>query len=218
MLDSVKTMSASDSAPMTDRYHHGDLPNALRAAAADLIAERGLGDFSLREVARRAGVSHAAPAHHFGDSTGLLTSLAKEGFTYLGDSLDAARAGIDDPVERLVAVGRAYVRVATEHPGHCQVMLRTDVVDVEDPELQLAGRRAYSILEDSVRAVADASNPDLDVIDAANLCWAMTQGLIELYPKIAVIGELQGHPAPPIDDLVERFTYLLLDGLRHAET
>ena len=218
MLDSVKTMITPESPPMTDRYHHGNLPNALRAAAADLIAERGLGDFSLREVARRAGVSHAAPAHHFGDTTGLLTSLAQEGFAYLADSLDAAAAGIDDPVERLIAVGRAYVRVATEHPGHCQVMLRTDVVDVDDPELQQAGRRAYSILEDAVRAVADACNPDLDVIDAANLCWTMTQGLVELYPKIAVIGEFQGHPAPPIDELVERFTYLLLDGIRTAET
>jgi len=203
---------------MTDRYHHGDLPNALRAAAADLIAERGLGGFSLREVARRAGVSHAAPAHHFGDTTGLLTSLAIQGFAYLGDSLVAAAEGIDDPVERLVAVGRAYVRVATVHPGHCQVMFRTDVVDVDDPELQRVGRRAYSVLEDAVRAVADASNPDLDVIEAANFCWTMSQGLLELYPKIAIIGGVQDHPTPPIEDLLERFTHLALDGLRHAET
>jgi AcrR family transcriptional regulator len=199
---------------MTDRYHHGDLPNALRAAAAELIAERGLGAFSLREVSRRAGVSHAAPAHHFGDTEGLLTSLAIEGFTYLGDSLDTAAADIDDPVERLVAVGRAYVRVGSEHPGHCQVMFRTDVVDVDDGELQLAGQRAYSILENTVRAVAEAANPELDVIEAANLCWAVSQGLLELYPKIAFIGTLQGHPTPAMEDLVERFTHLVLDGLR----
>ena len=61
-------------------YHHGDLPNALRRAAVEVIEERGLGAFSLREVARRAGVSHTAPAHHFGDMRGLLTSVAIEGF------------------------------------------------------------------------------------------------------------------------------------------
>jgi AcrR family transcriptional regulator len=200
----------------TDRYHHGDLPNALRGAAADLIAERGLGAFSLREVARRAGVSHAAPAHHFGDTTGLLTSLAKEGFDYLADSIAEAADGIDDPAERLVAVGRAYVRVGGERPGHCQVMFRTDVVDVDDPELLAAGRRAYAVVEDTLRRVADAYNPELDVIDAANLCWTMSQGLLELYPKIALIGESQAHPAPSIEDLVERFTEIVLDGLRRA--
>src|SRR5258707_3669661 len=67
----------------TDRYHHGDLPNALRRAAVEVIEERGLAAFSLREVARRAGVSHNAPAHHFGDVRGLLTSLAVEGFDLL---------------------------------------------------------------------------------------------------------------------------------------
>jgi AcrR family transcriptional regulator len=209
----------SEPAPVAEApagYHHGDLPNALRCAAADLIAERGLGGFSLREVARRAGVSHAAPAHHFGDTSGLLTSLAKEGFAYLADTVQAAARGIDDPVERLVAVGRAYVRVGGQHPGHCQVMFRTDVVDVDDPELQTAGRRAYAILEDAVRAVAEAHNPDLDVIEAANLCWTMCQGLLELYPKIALIGEFQGHPTPPIEDLVDRFTHIALDGIRNS--
>jgi AcrR family transcriptional regulator len=82
---------------MTDRYHHGDLPNALRAAAVDVIAESGIGGFSLREVARRAGVSHNAPAHHFGDMTGLLTSLAVEGFVHLRDDTSAAIAASTTP-------------------------------------------------------------------------------------------------------------------------
>jgi hypothetical protein len=95
-------------------------------------------------------------------------------------------------------------------------MFRTDVIDVDDPELQIAGRRAYAILEDAVRAVAEAHNPDLDVIEAANLFWTMSQGLLELYPKIALIGEFQGHPTPPIEDLVDRFTHMALDGIRYT--
>ena len=68
-------------------YHHGDLPAALRAATAQLVSEKGPSGFSLREVARRAGVSHAAPAHHFGDAEGMLTSVAAEGFAKLADEL-----------------------------------------------------------------------------------------------------------------------------------
>ena len=93
----------------THPYHHGDLPNALRKAAAEVIEERGLGDFSLREVARRAGVSHTAPAHHFGDVRGLLTSLAEEGMRQLHDVTAAAAASTDDPVERLSAISAALI-------------------------------------------------------------------------------------------------------------
>jgi AcrR family transcriptional regulator len=199
---------------MSDGYHHGDLANALRAAAADLIAERGLGGFSLREVARRAGVSHAAPAHHYGDSTGLLTAVATEGFELLAAALMAETEGVEDPGERLAAVGRAYVRSGTRYPGHAQVMFRTDVVNVEDPELLGAGRRAYGILEDTIRAVADAYNPQLDVIEAANLCWSATQGLIELYPKMQLIGAYRGHATPDLETLASRFAEMLLEGFR----
>ena len=195
-------------------YHHGDLPNALRAAAADLIAERGLGAFSLREVARRAGVSHAAPAHHFGDSTGLLTAVAIEGFTKLHDVVESESDGIEDPAARLVAVGRGYVQTAVRYPGHCQVMFRTDVVDTTSPELQQAGQAAYGVLENAVRAFAAKENPDLDIINASNLCWSMAQGLVELYPKITLIGELRGPPADTIEDTITRFTELIINGFR----
>src|SRR5215208_779795 len=123
----------------TERYHHGDLPNALRRAAVDVIVERGLGGFSLREVARRAGVSHTAPAHHFGDVRGLLTSVAEEGFVLLHDASEAAVAGGGAPVERLAALGEAYVGMARLHPAHCEVMFRTDLVDENDDGVQTCG-------------------------------------------------------------------------------
>ena len=131
-------------------YHHGDLPNALRCAAAEVIAEKGLGSFSLREVARRAGVSHAAPGHHFGDVRGLLTSLAIEGFEALHGVTTAAAAKQTNPAEKLIAMGTAYVTLATQRPAHAQVMFRLDIVDQENPELMAAGLRAYTALHDVV--------------------------------------------------------------------
>jgi AcrR family transcriptional regulator len=198
----------------TDRYHHGDLPNTLRRAAAEVIDERGLGAFSLREVARRAGVSHTAPAHHFGDMRGLLTSLATEGFDLLGAATTAAAADIDDPVERLSAIGEAYVRLGRSHHAHCEVMFRIDVVDPDDHELQAAGMRAYDVLERTVRDLIERESLTADLDEAAWLCWSAMQGLVALEPKITVIAERHGRPGPSSRDLVRRFTEVIVAGLR----
>lgn len=197
-----------------ERYHHGDLPNALRCAAAEVIEEKGVGHFSLREVARRAGVSHAAPAHHFGDSTGLLTSLAVQGFDRLAEVLTDAAEGIDDPEARLVAIGRGYVETGMRYPAHCQVMFRSDLVRCDDPAYQVAGERAYGLLADAIRAVAAVDNPDLDVEDAADLCWSAMQGLLVLYPNMVRRREATGTPIVGLEDQVTRFTRLIIDGLR----
>ncbi|MFA5885397.1 MAG: TetR/AcrR family transcriptional regulator [Acidimicrobiia bacterium] len=197
-----------------DRYHHGDLPNALRCAAVEVINEKGLGHFSLREVARRAGVSHAAPAHHFGDTTGLLTSLAVQGFDELTAEMTAATAGIDDPEERLVAVGRGYVETGQRYPAHCEVMFRTDLVRCDDPAYVEAGGRAYGVLLDAVRAVTERDNPALVAEDAADLCWSAMQGLLVLYPNMARKRAALGLPVPSLEDRVVRFTRMIIDGLR----
>jgi AcrR family transcriptional regulator len=186
------------------RYHHGDLGNTLRQVAADLIAERGVAGFSLREVARRAGVSHAAPGHHFGDASGLLTAVAIEAFDHLHDATSAAIEGIDDPSDRLAMLARAYVEVATTNPGHCAVAFRHDLLDNDDADLLAAGDRAYAVLSDVVQHVADTVNPDLDVVNTSRLCWSSMQGLIELHPSMNVVSEHRGEPAPPpIGDLAE---------------
>lgn len=196
-------------------YHHGDLPATLRSAAAELLAERGLAGFSLREVARRAGVSHAAPAHHFGDAEGLLTSVAIEAFQYLTAETEAAREGIDDPVEALVQVGRAYVAVSVAHPGHCTLIFREDAVCEDDPDLQEWGLRAYTVLVSSVEQVAKAKAPDLDVEIAAIACWSMVQGLVTLYGSLAAASgkDKSGEAIPPIDDLADSTLRLLIHGL-----
>ena len=198
----------------TDRYHHGDLPNALRGAAADVITERGLGAFSLREVARRAGVSHTAPAHHFGDVRGLLTSLAAEGLEMLHAVTAAAASTTPDPVEQLTAIGVAYVELARSHPAHCAVMFRTDVVDQNDPELQAAGLRAYGVLEQTVRALLESERLDVAPDDATWLCWSAVQGLVVLESKISLINTIRNGSPISTSELVERFTQLMVDGIR----
>ena len=197
-------------------YHHGDLPNALRQAAVAVIDERGLGAFSLREVARRAGVSHTAPAHHFGDVRGLLTAVAIDGFEALQAVTAEACAGIEDPVERLAAIGDAYVNLARSHHAHCEVMFRTDVVDPDDADLQLAGMTAYAVLEDTVRTLIDDEGLDVDLDDATWLCWSAMQGLVALGPKLDLIAELKGRPAPSSGELVREFTRRIVAGLRYG--
>lgn len=202
----------------TDSYHHGDLPNALRRAAVDVIDERGLGAFSLREVARRAGVSHTAPAHHFGDVRGLLTAVATEGFDALRTATSARAEGIDEPVERLAAIGSAYVEMARSHHAHCEVMFRTDVVDPDDESLQLAGMGAYAVLEDTVRQLIDQEDLDVDLTEATWMCWSTMQGLVTLGPKLEVIAAHRGENDPSTEHLVQRFTDIIVAGLRGLST
>jgi len=199
---------------MADKYHHGDLPNALRCAAVAVIDERGLGNFSLREVARRAGVSHTAPAHHFGDMQGLLTSLATEGFEHLHHLLAAAIDGIDDPVDRLNAMGVAYVRVGRTHKAHAEVMFRADLVDGDDVRLQAAGLEAYSLLHYCLIALFEAEDLDVDIDDATALCWSAMQGLIVLEPKFERMCDLRCTPMPPIEEMVGKFTDFMVNGFR----
>jgi AcrR family transcriptional regulator len=196
------------------RYHHGDLPNALRQAAAEVIAERGLGAFSLREVARRAGVSHTAPAHHFGDVRGLLTSLADEALGVLHDALlRAAEQAGDDPVERLTAMGVAYVGLARTHPGHCEVMFRADVIHHDDPAMNEAGLRAYGALESAVREVLAAKRSTVPLTDAVSLCWSAMQGIVQLESSLRNVAELKGREPVATEDLVRRFTAIIAAGL-----
>jgi AcrR family transcriptional regulator len=202
----------------TDTYHHGDLPNALRRAAASVIDERGLGAFSLREVARRADVSHNAPAHHFGDVRGLLTSLAREGFEALYDAAQAAVRSQDDTVEQLMAIGEAYVALARSHPAHCELMFRVDIIDTTNPGLLAAGRAAYGVLEDAVARVIAAEGLDADLDRATWLCWSAMQGLVTLEPKIALLNRAKGGADVSTRELVRHFTQLIVDGLRHANS
>ena len=196
------------------QYHHGDLPTALRSAAVELIAERGPASFSLREVARRAGVSHAAPAHHFGDVRGLLTSVATEGFTVLTEELSRAKAGIDDARDQLAACGKAYVRTALANPGHYGVMIGHDHMNPDDPALLVASIAAYGVLLETMEALRDAYNPDLDVDATATLCWSMVHGIVEMASIRDHVAEKTMTATTDHDALLDKMTDLIVDGVR----
>ncbi len=197
---------------MNDTYHHGDLPTALRAAAAELVAERGPTGFSLREVARRAGVSHGAPAHHFGTSKGLLTSVAAEGFRTLSESFDKAIEGIDDPIERLTAMGKAYVRTAVDYPGHFGVMCNDELIDTDDEAFTEIASRAYLQLVDLIIELRDTLNPDLDVDAAATMTWSAVHGLAALSPNLDDVADKTGTTVAGLDHMVEKFAEFMVYG------
>ncbi len=136
-----------------EAYHHGALRDALIDATEALIAERGAQGFSLREVARRSGVSPAAPAHHFGDAAGLLAAVAKLAFDQLTEALEAGNArGGDDPLERLCEQGVGYVGFALTWPGRFALMFRADLF-TKDEALVASAHAAYQVLEDGIRGL-----------------------------------------------------------------
>ncbi len=160
-------------------YHHGDLRAALLASAATLIEERGIDAFSLREVARRAGVSPAAPSHHFDDARGLLTALAAQAFRDLGDALEEGGVA-DDRETRILRQGIAYVGFAIARPGRFGLMWRSALLDAADPALDQASRRAFRALDKLVRGDADPA-PAHDPACAPSIaCWSIVQGFATL--------------------------------------
>lgn len=117
-------------------YHHGDLKAALLAAARSIVEEDGADAFTLREAARRAGVSHGAPAHHFGDKTGLLTHLAAQVMRERVERAAAAKAAAGtDPMEQLSACGMAHIEFLIEHPNLEGLCWRDKLINRADPVL-----------------------------------------------------------------------------------
>lgn len=147
-----------------------------------LVAEKGVRAVSFREVARRAGVSHQAPYHHFGDHKGILLAIAKEGFAALGDALDTAASARSDPLDALTASGLAYVRFAEEHVGHFRVMFQHDLVDVfaDQQPLPEAECTFGVLMRLSETAVQGGYGVGLTAPEIAHLCWSCVHGLANL--------------------------------------
>ncbi|MCX5362997.1 TetR/AcrR family transcriptional regulator [Streptomyces sp. NBC_00124] len=162
--------SADTTKPASRRpYHHGDLRRAVLAAALDVIAADGPSALSLRDLARRAGVSHAAPAHHFGDRTGLLTAIAAEGFGLLASALREA--------PDLKEAGVHYVRFAREHPAHFQVMFSPELLRADDLELTTARTLTGDALREAVSGVdPEGIEPRLAGVAA----WSLAHGFATL--------------------------------------
>lgn len=170
-------------------YHHGALRDALVQATESLLDEQGAEAFSLREVARRAGVSPAAPAHHFGDAAGLLTAVAEGGFAELTRALAAADGSSADAIAALRAQGVAYVRFAMAHPGRFRLMFRQGKLR-DEPGLHAQADAAFAVLVRGVCRAFGVADPAL--LQPAH--WQALTGLWSLvhgYAHLAIAGKLE---------------------------
>ena len=131
-------------------YHHGDLHDALLAAAERVLERDGLAGLTLRAVAREAGVSHAAPTHHFGDLTGLVSELAAIGFRRFSAAMIAARSSETHPLLKGLANAKAYVAYAQASPGIFSLMFRTERLDMSRPSLHEAATESFKGLMSAV--------------------------------------------------------------------
>ena len=203
-LNSVKT-------PVDEArgYHHGALRDALIAAAEAVIDERGVDGFSLREVARRAGVSPAAPAHHFGDSRGLLTAVAAAAFLRFANALEAADQG-PTRAARIRAQGIAYVRFALAERAKFDLMWRYALIDREDPTLRTASARAFTILDRAARGEgAPLSGPHDIAVAPSIAAWSMVHG----FARLALDGAFGPEPRAT-EAAVETLLPRVLDNLK----
>lgn len=176
--------------PAPRPYHHGDLRAALLAAAAGWLDERGAETLTLRELARAAGVSHAAPYHHFANREELMAGVAEHAFVRLGDAL-AAAAGAADPVRALMDIGEAYVREALAHPAQFRLMFGPTLArKAEHPGLQRAAGRAFTVLLEA--AARHAPEGGLELALAG---WSLSHGAANL----AIDGAFGGLPIAATD-------------------
>jgi|SRR5579859_3487876 len=209
----------SRSSPLARRppgaYHHGDLRRALLVAAFELLAERGLDGLALREVARRAGVTHAAPYHHFADKAALLAALVEAGFEDLAMALRAAGQAPGTNLERFANVGVAYVRFAADHPATFRLLFRPELRSGVEPGGQAAvgeaGQAAFGVLLDAVRACLASGEVAGDAQTLALSAWCLVHGLATLL----LDGPLREHfdPTEQTELVARRVTAVLASGL-----
>jgi AcrR family transcriptional regulator len=165
-------------------YHHGALHDALLAAAEKVLERDGLQGLTLRAAAREAGVSHAAPTHHFGDLTGLVSELAAIGFRQFNAAMAAAGASGPSPLDRAMARAKAYVAYAQAHPGMYGLMFRTERLDMTRPALHEAASASFAGLAGSIGASRQehiaAEALSLDQAAAIARAWSLVHGFTML--------------------------------------
>lgn len=171
-------MTSDDSKP----YHHGDLRRALLDAALESIDEDGVEGLSLRGIARRAGVSHAAPYHHFSDRAALVAAVAEEGFRFLRDAMLDRMDDAEGPRHRLKQAGVGYVLFAVRHPAHFRVMFSSEVTEKQKyPSLEASADAAFRVLSEAIgecEAAGLLQARDIEVLGAT--AWSLVHGLAVL--------------------------------------
>lgn len=195
-------------------YHHGDLRHALIEASLALIAEEGFAALTLREVARRAGVTHAAPYRHFADKEALLAAVAEEGFRAMAAQMRERMDRETGPTQRLFACGVAYVLFAIQHPAHFRVMFGPHFTRrVDHQTLAQEGGNAFGLLVQSIIEGQKAGElREGEPMPLALMSWSLVHGLASLL----VDGQLQNLTAegPTAEQLAVFQTQMLFEGLR----
>ena len=161
-------------------YHHGDLHEALLQAAERVLERDGIAGLTLRAVAREAGVSHAAPTHHFGDLTGLVSELAAIGYQRFNAAMGAAVAAANSPAEKGLASARAYVAYAQANPGMYGLMFRAERLDHQRPSLREASEISFARLAGAIAAnrqeQIEEAALSLDQAAAIARAWSLVHG------------------------------------------
>jgi AcrR family transcriptional regulator len=162
-------------------YHHGNLQEALLEAAISLVSEVGPAGFTLREVARRAGVSHNAPYRHFRDKDALLAEVAAQGYRELEKAMEQAAGRQADALEALKQAGLAYVSFALRRPEHFTVMFDATFSKDSHPQAAQASENAFSTLMRLVKNCQDKGQIGNGAnLDFALLAWTMVHGIAKL--------------------------------------
>ena len=162
-------------------YHHGNLRQVLLNAAIGLIQESGPEGFTLREVARRAQVSHTAPYRHFRDKNDLLAAVAEQGFLNLSEAMAGAARHARNPLVRLHRLGLAYVISAVQRPAHFRVMFGVRLHPEDHAAAWTAGTRAFQVLVDAISACQEANLVRQgDPVQLAHVAWSLVHGIAQL--------------------------------------
>lgn len=182
----------------SDRYHHGDLRRALVEAALELLLEGGTEALGMRELARRVGVSAAAPYRHFRDKQALIQAVAAAGFALFLDAVEAAKAGLPQD-EQFGAMAEAYVQFALRYPRLYKLMFSSELGKFEDKDLRRAADAAYESL-----AVAAAKEDPEAPGEAAISAWAFVHGLSMLLLDEQLLGVSAANAEPLVKALTRR--------------
>ena len=166
------------------RYHHGDLRRALIDTALAMVTEEGAWNFTLREVARRAGVSHAAPYNHFEEKSALLAEVAALGFESLRRTMEtAARRHPRSARQAFAGIADAYVRFGVDHPAHYRLMFGAELAEkARYPALQAASDAAFAVLTGVLERGQSSGQVRREAVrDQALAAWSLVHGLTTLF-------------------------------------
>ncbi|MFG6095420.1 TetR/AcrR family transcriptional regulator [Leptothoe sp. ISB3NOV94-8A] len=191
-------------------YHHGDLRRALLDSALAIITEQDISALSLRQVARRAGVSHTAPYRHFADKEALLAAVAEEGFREFSRYLEQARDAESTPLAQLQATGIAYVEYALRYPTHYQVMFGSYCADADAfPLLTTTANKSFQILVDIIadgQAAQEIQPGEPQLLALAS--WSLVHGLAML-----LLDNRLGIEGDAVKPLIENTLQLIQQGV-----